>query len=335
MPHNKIRNEYRNGFTRNFSKYIIDRYILIDNDLMNNEQKDSFIKTVNEELWYAIQETNMLVENRILPFVVVRRVDYVDNKLRIVVNDYDSPRKLCDYDEVTSLDISMVSHIINFKPLSPQRRVMICDELIPGAAKILIDEKEQVSAAVDIFLDIAMFNSIPFFRNLSIKKKKEFSKDKFLFYKKRKLRSYYVIDKKDPPSYFSFAFYARTSSEKIDFYKYVWIWDEFISQYSQVDNITEIAPEEIIRKYYVDIGNLENELLSREYWELQTKGAKLLLRINKGPNTNEAKQIISSYFGINSFYIGAIKIVPLNEYFKPFIFKQLHELYISAFKIIV
>lgn len=66
----KLRNEYRPAFTRNFSKYTIDRYVIIDNDLMDDAAKDTFIKEVNERLWYAIQETNMLLDDRLLPFVV-------------------------------------------------------------------------------------------------------------------------------------------------------------------------------------------------------------------------------------------------------------------------
>lgn len=108
----KFRNEQRKGFTRNFSRYTIDRYIIIDNDLMNDTEKDAFIKEVNERLWFAIQETNMLLEDRLLPFVVVRRVDVVDNKLRIIVNDYDSQRNLLNYDETENLDLTTVSHII-------------------------------------------------------------------------------------------------------------------------------------------------------------------------------------------------------------------------------
>ena len=64
----KLRNEQRNGFTRNFSNYTIDRYVIIDNDLMNDTEKDAFIKEVNERLWFAIQETNMLLEDRLLWF---------------------------------------------------------------------------------------------------------------------------------------------------------------------------------------------------------------------------------------------------------------------------
>lgn len=331
----KIRNAPRKGFTRNFSKYTIDRYIIIDDDLMNDTEKDSFIKEVNESLWYAIQETNMLLEDRLLPFVVVRRVDYVDNRLRIIVNDYDSHRKLLNYEEAEKLDLSTVSHIINFKPLSPQRRIVISDHLIPGNAKMLIDENEQVSAAVDIFLDIAMFNSISFLKDLSIKDKQEFNIAKFSFYEKRKLKSYYGIDRKCPPHYYSFAFYAREDSTHIDFYKYVWIWKEFISQYSKSQSIENILPEDILKNYYVDVGNLDKCYLDRTFWESQSKGAKLLLRINRGPNTVERKQIISDYFGIDSFYVGAFKLVPLNEYFVPFINTQMRELYISAFKIIV
>lgn len=331
----KFRNEQRKGFTRNFSRYTIDRYIIIDNDLMNDTEKDIFIKEVNERLWFAIQETNMLLEDRLLPFVVVRRVDVVDNKLRIIVNDFDSQRNLLNYDETENLDLTTVSHIINFKPLSPQRRIVISDHFIPGNAKMLIDEHEQVSAAVDIFLDIAMFNSISFLKNLSIEAKQQFNEIKYSFFERRKLRSFYTVDKKCPPHYFSFAFYAREDSTHIDYYRYVWIWKEFISQFFKNEHIENVLPEVALRDFYVDKGNIDKCYFDRRFWESQDKGAKLFLRTNRGPNTNERKQIISDYFGIESFSVGAIKLVPLHEYYMPFINTQMRELYISAFKIIV
>lgn len=61
----------------------------------------------------------------------------------------------------------------------------------------------------------------------------------------------------------------------------------------------------------------------------------MLLRINRGPHTNERREIISDYFGIETFSVGAVKLVPLNEYYMPFVNTQMRELYISAFKIIV
>lgn len=331
----KLRNEYRPAFTRNFSKYTIDRYVIIDNDLMDDAAKDTFIKEVNERLWYAIQETNMLLDDRLLPFVVVRRMDFVDNRLRIVVNDYDSQRNLINYTEAEALNLDDVSHIINFKPLSPQRRIIISDRFIPGNAKMLIDEHEQVSAAVDIFLDIAMFNSISFLEKLSIEEKRKFNETKFSFYEKRKLKTFYTVDKQHPPHYFSFAFYAREDATHIDFYRYVWIWREFISQYFKNERIENALPEDALQDYYVDKGNLDKCYFDRKFWESQDKGAKLLLRINRGPHTNERREIISDYFGIETFSVGAVKLVPLNEYYMPFVNTQMRELYISAFKIIV
>ena len=43
---------------------------------------------------------------------------------------------------------------------------MVCDDIIPGNAKMVIDKEDQLSAAVDIFLDIAMFNSYSFLNEM-------------------------------------------------------------------------------------------------------------------------------------------------------------------------
>lgn len=331
----KFRNEPRRAFTRNFSKYVIDRYILIDNELMDENKQNDFVNKVNEALWFAIQEVNMLVEDRLVPFVHVKRVRMVDNKLRIVVNDYECPRKLSDYDEAEELNLEDVSHLLNFKPLSPHRHVMLGDKLIPGNARMLLDENELVGAAADIFLDIAMFHSYSFLDGMTLEKKKEFSNEKFAYYRQEELDSYYEIDENIPPTYFSFAFYARETVKFIDFDRYVWIWNEFISTHFSDESDIHDSPDEHIKKYYRDRDNLEGCYLTSSFWDRQAAGAKLLLRINREPNTNERKQMICTYFGIKPFHVGAVKIVPLNEYYKPFVQKQLAELYITAFKVIV
>lgn len=331
----KFRNERRRAFTRNFSKYCIDRYILIDNELMDENKQNDFVNKVNETLWLAIQEVNMLVEDRLLPFVHVKRVRVVDNKLRIVVNDYECPRKLTDYDEAEELNLNDVSHLLIFKPLSPQRHIMHGDKLIPGNARMLLDDNELVGAAADIFLDIAMFNSYSFLVDMTSEKKQQFSNEKFSYYRQEKLDSYYEIDETAPPAYFSFAFYARETVRSIDFDRYVWIWNKFISTHYGDKSDVHDLPYDHIKKYYRDKDNLEGCYLTSSFWNQQTAGAKLLLRINREPNTNERKQMICAYFGIKPFRLGAVKIVPINEYYKPFIQKQLAELYITAFKVIV
>ena len=217
-----IRNEYRKAVMRNFSTYTIERYVIIENENLSDKDKDLLVKKINEELWLAIQETNAVFGDRILPYVLVRRVikDAKDaSKLRIIINDLGDDRKYGSFKGTESVKISELSHLINFKTCSPQRRVIVSDVLIPGNARIIIDVEDQICAAVDIFLDIATFNSVSYLKNLSLQDKQKFSQKKLDFYKKNNLTGYYFIDPTTPPSYFSLSFSARISKSIIDYNK--------------------------------------------------------------------------------------------------------------------
>lgn len=330
----KLRNELRKATMRNFSNNTIERYIIIDNDRLTETEKDEFVKKINEELWYAIQETNAVFSDRILPYVIVRRVikDTDDaTKLRIIINDPYNERPFGAY--TSSVEISNLSHLINFKTFSPGRRVVVCDELIPGDAKIIIDDDDQISAAVDIFLDVATFNSVNYLVALPLSEKQKFSSLKLEFYKRHKLESFYLIDPINSPSYHSLAFSARTNKRTIDYNKYKYLWDLFIIDY-KFNKIIKNPPAEIQILQHKDLLNLPSEMKENSYWE-KYSGAKLLLRINQGPNDLEREKVLCNYFGITEFNVGETKIVPLSEYYNPYIRQQINELIVSAFKIIV
>ena len=331
-----LKNEIRKAPMRNFTTYTIERYLIIENESLNEQQKDEFVKKINEELWYAIQETNAVFEDRILPYVLVRRAikdKHDTSKLRIIINDLDDDTEFGDLKDITSIKISDLSHLINFKTLAPQRRVIVSDERIPGNARIIIDIEDQISAAVDIFLDIAVFNSIPTLSQLSLKEKQKFSQTKLDFYKNQNLNSYYFIDPVTPPSYFSLSFSARIDKKTIDYNKYKYLWDKFLETYKYKSPISNIPITNQI-SYHVDINNLPASLQTTNYWK-SYNGAYLLLRINKKPNDIERENILCNFFGITTFNIGEIKIVPLSNYYNSYIRKQMNELIVSAFKVIV
>lgn len=335
----KLRNEQRNGFMRNFSKFIIERYIIVDDENLDDNEKDLFVSEINEALWTAIQETNMYARNRILPFVVVRRVVEVKDELRIIINDIDSEHSFGSYqnEEHAKINIEQLSHLINFKTISPRRQIQVSDHLIPGNAKMIVSRSNQVAAAVDIFLDIAMFNSIGFLKNLDIERKREFSKIKYKFAKEQNLSSYYKCCENTPPSYWSFAFSARTDSKNIDYFKYVSLWDVFLkTKYPKkaYDKVALIPPYKQM-DFHRDKDNFEKIYFTEEYWKQFEHDDYLIIRINREPNDNERKLLITNLFGIPKFHIGAVKVIHTKDYFMPFIYKQMQELYISAFKIVV
>lgn len=335
----KLRNEQRNGFMRNFSKFVIERYIIIDDDSLNDNEKDLFVSEINEALWLAIQETNMYAQNRILPFVLVRRVVEVNDELRIIINDIDSDRKFDDYENENreKIDIKQLSHLINFKTISPRRQIQVSDHLIPGNAKMIVSHSNQVAAAVDIFLDIAMFNSIGFLKELDIEHKRDFSELKYRFAKEQNLSSYYKCCENNPPSYWSFAFSARIDTKNIDYFKYVSLWDMFLKTTypKKTYDKSPLVPPYKQMEYHKDRENFEKVYFTKEYWTEYAHGDYLIIRINREPNDNERKLLIINLFGIPKFHIGAVKVIPANDYFKQFIYKQMEELYISAYKIVV
>ena len=219
-----------------------------------------------------------------MSYVIVRRVYKIgNNQIRIVINNLESKTA---FNELTDnvIDIDELSHLINFKTTSPQRKIMVSDDVIPGNARMIIDKEDQLSAAVDIFLDISMFNAYSFFRNLTHKEKIEFSSVKYEYFKNLSEESYYLFSESNPPSYYSFAFSARIDGKNLDYFKYIDLWKNFIlSQYSSYTNDIMYIVEQL--NFYKDIGNLDKEYLAPEYWN-GYKGDYLLLRINREPNTN-------------------------------------------------
>jgi hypothetical protein len=212
--------------------------------------------------------------------------------------------------------------------------VQVSDEIISGDAKMIIGDIDRKSAAIDIFLDIAMFNSISYLRNLSIEEKKKFNLKKLEYAQKHGIGNHYQCSQTNPPQYWSFAFTARLDRNNIDYDLYIEHWMNFLEEYYPNEHNTNTKPEEEL-KFYIDKDNLPQELFSPEYWKSFNKGAYLLFRINKEPNTNERKNIICRLFNIKVFHIGATKIVPLNTYFEPFSNRMLNELCLSAYKIVV
>lgn len=328
----KTRNIIRVANMKNFSGYTIDRYIMVEDD-RSNEEKDQFVKSINERLWCCIQEVNVRAKGIILPYVNVRRV-YKDgnNQIRIVINNIESETT---FNELTDnvININELSHLINFRTTSPQRKIMVSDAAIPGNAKMIIDKEDQLSAAVDIFLDIAMFNAYSFFRNLSHQEKIWFSSIKYEYFTQLGENSYYLFSESEPPSYYSFAFSARIDGNNLDYAKYIELWENFINvKYSSCVNDVLSTVNQL--KYHKDVGNLDKEYFEPEYWT-NYKGDYLLLRINKEPHKIVEKNKILNYFGLTEFSVGKTKLVTINEYFNPYIRKLINDLIISAYKVVV
>lgn len=327
---------------RKYSTYTIERYIIIEDNRLNEQEKDLFVKKINKALSLAIQETNAYVKGRTLPYVVVRRVVKDNSKIRVIISDdnVDDHKPISEQAKTEDLDIENVSHIISFKRLEPRNIIRVGDELRPGTAEVWTNLTNQIAAAVDIFLDIAMFNSISYFRDkLTIAEKQDFNLIKLKFFRENDFNSYFIIDEAAPPSYISFSFAFRKSPKKIDYYGYVNCWEDFLeSKYitEKYPNLTieNSNPEEQM-KFHKSPIQIPDKYYTREYWEEYPKGEYLFLRIHSLPNTHERENIIRHYFGVPQCSVGPTKVVPIGEYFKPHVRLDIDEGNISAFKIVI
>ena len=209
-----------------YSNNSIIRYVIVDNPKMSDEEKNTFITRINRRLNYMIQTINIEVTGRTLPFIKIRRVVIENNdKLRIIINEMESSKTLKDYEV---LEPEKISHLINFRRNTSQRIIKVCDSFIPGDAKMLIDVESQCAAAVDIFLDIAMFHSYSFLDQMALESKKEFNEAKFKHFIDKNYNCFYDIEKDNLPAFLSFAFAARTDINDFDLYFYCQCWDDFI-----------------------------------------------------------------------------------------------------------
>lgn len=314
------------GNFKNFTSNTLVRYIKIDKATMCEEEQMIFIDKINTKLAKTIQDINAYIEGRTLPFIKVQRVVDEDDRLRIVINDLN--------DDTMYVDRRDLSLLINFRTPSPQRLITVCDELINGDAKMIIDSRSQEVAAIDIFLDIAMFHSYSFLDIMTNEPKHEFNRTKYNFFIENNYESFYYIDTIAPPQFLSFAFAARKDINEFDITYYCDIWDNFVANNFRNQTHININPENQM-KYHLQSGMLDKKYFTTEFWKTYPSGNYLFIRINREPNTNERKEELAKYFGVPKFHIGPTKVVPISEYYKPFFKTMLNEHYISALKIVI
>lgn len=314
------------GNSKNFTDKTLTRHILIDKSIMSEEIQKCLIKKINMRLNRLIQDINAYSRGRILPYIKVQRVIEQNEELRIVINELDS--------QTIHMDKNNLSLLINFRLPSAQRIITVCDELIKGDAKMIIDLESLESAAIDIFIDIAMFHSYSFLDIMTNEEKQEFNKNKYNFFIENNYNSFYYIDVDSPPRFLSFAFAARKGINEFNIIEYCNIWESFINNDFENQVHVNIPPNQQM-EYHLQVGMIDKRYFTSELWDDYSQGDYLFLRINREPNTNERKEELAQYFGIPKFHCGATKIVPISEYYKPFFKTMLNEHYISAFKIVV
>lgn len=322
------KNRARQAFLRNFTSLVERRIIIFENgSVFAREKYQDLINSVNEKLNIIIQEINLKVGERQIPYItlVAKVGSDVSNKARIYVhnNDTDDAFEEAIKDSIAE-NKDEISHIVDFLKAEGYKEIVISP--IECDAEIVISRQYLECAIVDILLDISMFNSYSFLRNLSIEGKKLFSRQKNNFYNEHPDCFYDCSSEKD--LYYSLAFSARVSKTEIDIDKYVNLWNSFVKQFYPREVHEEIPIKKQL-KYHVDYNELPTNLpiCARN----SKKGAYLLLRTNKD-RTEAIHPMLCSFFGIKEYEKGKIKIVPIEDFnlYK----KLLENLDVSAFKVV-
>lgn len=322
-----LKNRTSSAYFRNFTKMVERRTILIDKNLSSSSNFEHRIRIVNEELNELIQNLNIKIWKRLIPYFTLQ-IQYgsvIEKDTRIFVHDCDTPIAIENSVKEQLDGTANVSHILNVLVAHSYKEIKISN--ISCDAEIIIDDDLFECAVTDILLDIAMFNSFSFLRNLSEKERRIFSKQKLHFYQKNNLGCYYRCDSKRI-LYYSFAFSARTSEDYIDLNKYIEIWTAFLQEYYPNGTHVEhniknqisfhIDYQELPQKLHLNISKMED-------------GAYLILRTNKD-RTTDIHDAIYSIFGIDAFAKGKVRIVPIADYEK--YIELLKNLDVSAFKVV-
>lgn len=323
-----FKNEIRDSCLRNFTTKVKTRYILIDRKKCPIKNIDKRVKTINDIAHLLIQDLNLLINDRQLPYISleIQSKNSFSKRARAFIHDdqisADYEKDLCN----KIVQDEELSHIIEILVANGFKKIVIskigCD------AEIIIDYHFLDAVITDIVLDIIMFNSYSFLKAMTIKEKREFSQQKYKFFVDNKLPCLYDY-KNEKPLYYSLAFSARRDSSTIDLEYYISLWDKFIeTYYCDKKHIEKSVKEQLSQ--HIDKGELPKSVHRK--FDNYSQGAYLLLRTNKD-RTEKIHPQLYNLFGIKKFRKGKLRIVPISDFekYKPL----LKNLDVSAFKIVI
>lgn len=324
----KFKNEIRASCLRNFTTKVKTRYIVLDRKKCPIKNINGRIKFINDTTNLIIQNLNIAIPNRQLPYISlgIQSKNNFSKRTRAYVHDDQSS---ADYEKDLSSKIvheEELSHILEILVANGFRKIKISN--LGCNAEIIIDDHLLNAVITDIVLDIIMFNSYSFLKEMTIKEKREFSKQKFEFFANNQLRCIYDY-KSNKSLYYSLAFSARRDDLSFDHEYYISLWDKFINvYYGDKKHIEKSVKEQLSQ--HVDKGELPKNVHRK--FSNYPQGAYLLLRTNTD-RTEIIHPQLYNLFGIKEFRKGKIKIVPIADFekYRPL----LMNLDVSAFKIVV
>lgn len=325
------KNKIRDAYLMNFIKRIGHRFIVASDTYA---KKDSLIGKsgeINEDVNKLIQELNLLVLERNIPYIRVtikflnEEISTIENDTRIIIEHPDNRNYKNEIIKRLEISKDKISHILDFLIATDYKTFTVsslsCD------AKLVLDDDLFENAIIDILLDICMFNSYSFLRKMNYNERKTFSHQKMQFCNEKRIKCFYDVGDKNV-KYFSLAFAARGVNGKLNIQKYIKLWNEFISEYYGHEVHTELSIKEQL-KNHIDFGELPQNC--HERFKNKEKGVYLLLRTNKDRSQDILPQLFT-LFGINKYRKGLIKIIPINKYNE--VVPLLKHLDVSAFKVI-
>jgi len=280
MSKKNTRNRSRHDYFRNYTTKIKERNIIVEKGTPINTQTQAKIKKANNKANLLIQRLNILIETRQLPYVLLKIVcnSYPDAKTRIMLHNAqttDSFEKRFKESVSEVDDHTEISHIVDILV------ALGCNDLTNSYLKsdlgMVMDPDLTIEPIIDILIDISMFNSYSFLKNMSTNEKRLFNKVKVEYIMNKLTISYYSLSTPNP-AYLSFAFAARNQEGQFDINKYMKIWDDFITwAYPESVHIEKTINQQL--KQHVDYGNLPKNI--EKQFSDKADGCYLLLRKNK------------------------------------------------------
>lgn len=323
-PKNIIRPEYLKNFTRSIKR----RNVVVESGKQFNFDLQSIINSVNTKINQIIQLLNISIKDRQIPYITltIRYSPELDENSRIIIRTRNmSDSFLGSIKEQTGKLGIRLSHCIEILSSPGYKEIVISS--LSYDAEIVIAEEFLECALIDVLLDIVMFNSYSFLAGKTLVSKRDFSNEKYEYFKENRLNCFYEY-KTNKKLYYSFAFSARKSENEFNINKYIEIWDEFVNKkYSEYTHKEKSISEQL--KQHVDYQELPKNL-NRKF-NRKPAGSYLILRTNKD-RTENLHPNICTFFGLNEYERGKIKIIPIEEIDS--CKEMLKNLDVSAFKIV-
>ena len=108
-----------------------------------------------------------------------------------------------------------ITHLLDFRIVAAPPRLRV-NEFANTIAKITVDSTLTKVSLSDIFLDVSMFNSYSFLKELSQTEKQDFNRLKVEYAKNNNLPSYLEVDYAEDIGCFSFALSCRNDNQEFD-----------------------------------------------------------------------------------------------------------------------